>query len=170
MKNVRVIGFMALFLTFFIVNAQAENAIKIAYLNLNYIFDEYVKTKEYDVVLEKKNSQYEQERNRRIEKIREAQGRSAVLKEGERQKLQEQIDKDTQGLNEFDRQQQTELRRERDEKIREILLEIEKVVREFAEKEGYTLILNDKVLLYGKKEMDVSEPVLKLLNERYQKK
>ena len=67
-------------------------------------------------------------------------------------------------LIEYDRQKKTELNKERNDKIREILLEIEKIVSGYAEKEGYTMILNDRVLIYGNQTLDQTEPILKLLN------
>ena len=146
---------------------MAQSAEKIAYVNLSRVFDEYGKTQEYDAVLSKKQDQYEQERNVKLQKIQEAQGKLSLLKEAEKTKLQEQIDTDRNALLEFDRQQQTDLRRERDEKIREILLEIEKVVREFAEKGQYSLVLNDKVLIYGAESFEITEPIIKILNEKY---
>ncbi len=166
-------GFLGLSLFIFAtgvdVQAQSLEGKKVGYVDLSRIFDDYAKTKEYDAVLEKKHSEYEGVRNKRLDKIREAQGKLSVLKDTERTKLQEQMDKDRTELLEFDRQSQTELKKERDEKIREILLEIEKVVREFAEKEKFSLILNDRVLIYGGKEMDITEKILKLLNDSYKK-
>jgi outer membrane protein len=148
--------------------ARAED--KIGYVDLSRIFDEYSKTKEYDVVLEQEHNKYQEERNQRLNKLRDAQAKLALLKEEEKAKLQSEIDKDKADLLEFDRLKQTELRKQRDEKIREILLEIEKVVSDFAQKEKYKLILNDRVLVYGFPEWDLTEKVIKLLNQSYQKK
>ena len=67
-------------------------------------------------------------------------------------------------LLEFDRLKKTDLTKERNEKIREILLEIEKIVSDFAEKNGYSVILNDRVLIYGAPGYDVTEEILKVLN------
>ena len=168
MKALRVSSLIVAAVFSAVIAASAEtNLGKVAYLNVDKVFDQYNKTKEYDEALSKKHEAYEAERNKRVEKIREATGKLSVLKEDERNKLQAQIDKDTAEFNEFDRQQQTDLRKERDEKMREILLEIEKDVNEYAEKEGYSLIINDKVLIFGKDEFDVTEQLIKILNEKY---
>ena len=144
---------------------NAYSADKIGYVDVNQVFDQYGKTKEYDDALAKKQDVYEQERTARLQKIQDAQGKLSLLKEDERNKLQQQIDKDKGDLLQFDRQQQTELKRERDEKLKEILLTIERVVREYAEKEQYTLILNDKVLIYGTKALDITDTIIKRMNE-----
>ncbi len=168
-RNLKVIIVLVAFMFSVVMGAQAQNLgdRKVAYVDLSRIFDEYGKTKEYDAVLEKKHGEYQDARNVKLEKIRDAQAKLALLKEDEKAKLQEQIDKDRNDLLEFDRQQQTDLRKQRDEKIREILLEIEKIVREYAEKEKYALIYNDRVLIYGAKDLDITEKILKLLNVTY---
>ena len=147
--------------------AQTLDGKKVAYLDLSRIFDNYTKTKEYDAVLEKDSVTYETERNKKVEVLKEKQSKSALLKEDEKAKLEKEIEDGKASLLEYDRQQQTELRKKRDEKIREILLEVEKIVKNYAEKEGYALILNDRVLIYGDKSMDITEKILQLLNESY---
>ena len=56
-------------------------------------------------------------------------------------------------------------REDGNEKIREILLEIEKVVSDFAVKENYDIILNDRVLIYGNPVQDLTEDILTILNK-----
>jgi Skp family chaperone for outer membrane proteins len=53
---------------------------------------------------------------------------------------------------------------------KEIIIEIEKVVSDIAKKDGYTFIFNDTVILYGEKESNVTEQVLKALNESFSAK
>ena len=48
---------------------------KVAYVDLSKVFDSYQKTKEYDAVLEKENTAFQEERNKMIEKVRDAQGK-----------------------------------------------------------------------------------------------
>jgi outer membrane protein len=145
----------------------AQNIKKVGYLDLSRIFDSYDKTKEYDGVLEEKHNTYQQQRNEKIEKFKEKQGKLALLKEDEKGKLQTELDELRNEIQEFDRQNQTELTRMRDEKFREILLEIEKVVADYAKKENYDLIFNDRVLIYSHESLDITEQILKTLNTGY---
>ena len=162
---------MVLFLIVSSPIARAQNLEgKIGYLDLSKVFDEYGKTKEYDKILEAATKDYEKERNGKIEKLRTAQDKLALLKDEEKTKLEAEIEKQKNELLEFDRQKKTDLTKQRDEKIREILLEIEKVVRDFAEKEGYAIIFNDRVLIYGKPTGDITDKILKAMNEEYNKK
>ena len=150
--------------TMTISTARAENETKIATVDLSRLFDEYYKTKEYDKVLEEKSKAFEKERNDKIEKIREAQGKLELLAEDKKAPVQQDVDKMKNELLEYDRQKKTELTKERNDKIREILLEIEKIVSGYAEKQGFSLILNDRVLIYGNQSLNVTETILKQLN------
>jgi outer membrane protein len=154
-----------------VMSAQAQsNVKKIAFLDLSKLFDNYEKTKEFDADLQTKYSAYEKQRDAKLEKLKEAQGKLALLKEDEKAKMQQDVDKMRNEIMEFDQAQQTDLKRQRDEKIREVLLEIEKTVSDYAKKEGYDLILNDRVLIYGNDVLNISEPILKIMNESYNKK
>jgi outer membrane protein len=143
---------------------------KIGFVDLSRVFNEYKKTKEYDTVLEKENTAFQDERNKMIEKIRDAQSKLALLKEDEKKKLQDDIDKQKAALLDFSRAKSTDLTKKRDEKIREILLEIEKVVSDYSKKEGYTLVLNDRVLIFADQQINITETVVKMLNDNYKGK
>jgi outer membrane protein len=148
----------------------AEEKAKIGYVDLSRLFDEYHKTKEYDKVLEEKSKAFEKERNDKIEKIKEAQGKLALLADDKKKQMEQDVEKMKAELLEFDRQKKTDLTKERNEKIRDILLEIEKIVSDFAKKEGYSVILNDRVLIYGETGLNLTEQVLKSLNDSQAKK
>lgn len=141
---------------------------KIGFVDLSRLFDEYHKTKEYDKVLENRHNEFETQRNEKVEKVREAQGKLGLLKDEEKAKVEEEIEKLKAELLEFTKQNQTDLTKDRNEKIREILLEIEKIVSDFAEKEGYSIILNDRVLIYGNPADDLTVKMLDILNKSQQ--
>jgi outer membrane protein len=149
--------------------AQTFEGKKVGYLDISRVFDQYEKTKDFDKVLEGKHKEYESERNKKLEKIREAQNKLALLKDTEKGKLQSDIEQQRADLLEFDRQQQMDLRKQRDEIIREILQEAEKIVKDYAEKNGYVMIFNDRVLIFSDKGFDVTEEILKILNAGYKK-
>jgi len=98
--------------------------------------------------------------------VREAQGKLALLKEDQKKATEGEIEKMKNELLEYDRQKKTDLTKERNEKIREILLEIEKIVSGYAEQNGYSVILNDRVLIYADKGLDLTENILKNLNAK----
>lgn len=175
MKNVKGVVFAAVIGFVFVTGAHAQPAAvpvvkKIGVMDLSKVFDNYEKTKEYDTVLEGKTKDYEKARNEKIDKIKELQNKMALLKDNEKDKVSKDLEQMKNDLMTFDQAQQTDLRKQRDEKIREILLEIEKVTSDFAKREKFDLILNDKVLVYGTDGLDVSSQVLETLNSSYKKK
>jgi len=165
MKTPRVLVTLIFLLCVMSSGVYAADEGKIGYVDLSRLFDEYHKTKEYDMVLESKHGELEKIGKEKIEKIRESEGRLALLKENERKMLEGEIDLMKGSAQEFVQQEQSNLTKERNEKIREILLEIEKVVSDFAEKKGYDVILNDRVLIYGDPEKNLTEEVLTILNQ-----
>lgn len=165
MKVVKLLSVFVLGL--FLATAVQAKEMKIAYVDLARVFDNYQKTKEYDAVLQTESQAYQKRRDEMINKIRDAQSKLALLKEDEKRKLSADIEKQKTDLLDFDRQKRTELAQKRDEKVREVLLEIEKVVSAMAKREGYTLVLNDRVLIYGEQELNITEKVLKAMNDNY---
>jgi outer membrane protein len=166
MKKIGLILLLAIFCIFVAnVSFAAKDVAKIGYVDLGRLFDEYYKTKEFDKILEGKQKDFESKRNEKLELLRESQGKLALLKDDKKATMEEDIAKIKADLLEFDKQGKADLTKERNEKIREILLEIEKIVSDFAQKEGYTVILNDRVLIYGEQSMDVTEYILKVLND-----
>jgi len=170
MKILKMVCLSFLCAFIFVSLAQAAGETKIGVLDLSKTFDGYEKTKEYDAVLEQKTKEYEKERNAKIDKLKEVEGKLALLQGEEKEKTQKEFDQLRQELLQYDQAQRTDLGKQRDERIREILLEIEKVVSDFAKKQGYDIILNDRVLIYGSDALDVTDQVLKNLNDSYNKK
>ena len=49
--------------------------------------------------------------------------------------------------------------------MKEILGDIQEAVKKYAEKEGYTLVFNDRVLVYQTKSMDITNQIVEILNK-----
>ena len=168
MKNLKI-ALISVLVVLFSVPAFAADT-KLAFVDLSRLFDEYYKTKDYDVVLEGKQKDFEKARNTKIDAIKESEGKLSLLAEDKKAVAEKDVEKLKSDLLEYDRQQKADLTKERNEKIREILLEIEKVVSDYAAAQNYSMILNDRVLIFGEKTLDVTEPILKKLNNDQSKK
>ncbi|MFH1202569.1 MAG: OmpH family outer membrane protein [Candidatus Omnitrophota bacterium] len=147
--------------------AEAE---KIGYVDLSQLFDSYQKTIDYEKKLEATQGPKLEERKKKIDELKGLQAKLDLLKAVEKEKQQKLIDAKGRDLMELDNQLQTDIKKDRDEKIKEILKDIEGAVRDFAKSNNYAFILNDRVLLYGDNAKDITEGVLKLLNNNYKKK
>jgi outer membrane protein len=168
MKTLKVLTILFFMVTCVTLTGLAAKPLSggIGYVDLSRLFDEYYKTKEYDEVLESKHNEFTEKVKEKVEEIKEAEGKMAIMNESKKAEMEGQIQDMRTELEEFDKQEKMNLTKERNEKIREILLEIEKVISEYAEQENYSIILNDRVLIYGAETLNLTEDVLKILNDK----
>ena len=169
MKAFKVLGLAVMF-GFLVIGVTSAKDLKIAYVDLSKVFDNYQKTKEFDAVLQKDGEAFQKERDAMVGKIRDAQSKLDLMKDTEKVKMQADIEKEKNDVIAYDKEKRTELAKRRDDKVREILQEIEKVVSGIAKRDAYTFVLNDRVLIYGDQELNITEEVMKTLNDSYTKK
>lgn len=168
MKKVKTVLWLAFFGLIFL-SGPVQAAEKVAYVDLSRLFSEYNKTKDYDKSLANKQSVYEAERDKKVGDVKQLQDKMNLLSDKEKESKKPDLDKKFASLQEFDRQKQTDLRKEQDEKMKEILKDIEEAVKEYAQKEGYSLVFNDRVLVYQDKSLDITDKVVGILNKVYKK-
>ncbi|PIQ89820.1 MAG: hypothetical protein COV72_01265 [Candidatus Omnitrophica bacterium CG11_big_fil_rev_8_21_14_0_20_42_13] len=166
----RIWIFVFLFLSCFLYDKSVFAADKFAYVNLGKIFNEYIVTKEYDKELEKKQKSYEQDRDKKLEEIKSMQDKLSLLNDKEKTKKQTEMQEKISAFKEYENGILQDLRKERDDKIKGILEDIEEAVRQYAVKEGYTLVFNDRVLVYQDKSYDITEAIIAIVNSNLKKK
>lgn len=162
-------GFFGVIFVLTCVAAQARAEEKFAYVDLSRIFADYNKTKDYDKVLTEKESAYSLERDKKVNDIKGLQDKLNLLSDKEKEAKRPDLETKVKNLQEYDRQKQTDLRKDQDEKMKEILKDIEETVKKYSEKEGYTFIFNDRVLVYQDKKYDITGKIVELLNKGYKK-
>lgn len=166
-SSVFLLGLTLIILT--ATNGAFAAADKFAYVDLSRIFSEYGKTKEYDKVLADKEQAYNSERTKKINDIKQFQDKINLLSDKEKEAKKGDLENKIKNLQEFDRQQQTDLRKDQGDKMKELLKDIENAVKQYAEKEGYTMVFNDRVLIYQAKDMDITDKVVAILSKSYKK-
>ena len=87
-----------------------------------------------------------------------------VLSDKEKEAKKSDYESKVKAFQDFDRQKQTDLRKEQDEKMKEILKDIEEAVKKYAEKEGYNFVFNDRVLVYQDKSYEITDKIVDILN------
>ncbi len=160
-KTTAVMGVLFSFVLVSLVYA----ADKLAYVDLSRTFGEYTKTKEYEKVLDEKQKVYETERNKKINELKQLEDKLNLLNDKEKEAKKSELEVKIKDFQDFDSQKQTELRKEGAEKEKEILKAIEEAVKQYSEKEGYTLVFNDRVLIYQSKNLDITNEIIKILNK-----
>lgn len=168
MKAVKVLGLAVVFGVTAIAASYAGD-LKIAYVDLSKVFDGYQKTKEFDAVLQSEGEAFQKERDGMVKKIQDAQSKLDLMKDSEKASMQADIEKQKNDVVAYDKEKRTELAKKRDDKVREILTEIQGIVSDLAKKEGYTYVLNDRVMIYGDPQYNVTDQVMKSLNDSYKK-
>jgi len=145
----------------FLVFSSYALAEKIGYVDLSRLFNEYKKTSDYEKDLEEKAEKagvYEKEKE--IENLR---NQLSLLSEKEKSKKEEEIKNKFEDLRKIN----LELAKDRDEKMKEILKDIEEAIKVYAKNNGFSLVLNDRVLVYQDKSLDLTDKVLEILKKNY---
>ena len=142
----------------------AEAADKFAYIDLSRTFSEYSKTKGYDKALSDKEKTYTDERDKKVADLKAFQDKLSLLNDKEREAKGAELQAKVKEFQDYDRQKQETLRKEQDERMKEILKDIEEAVKKYSEKEGYTLVFNDRVLVYQTKSMEITSQIIAILN------
>jgi len=153
--------------TLFVKQSQAADSLKIGYLDVGKTFDEYKKTKELDAALEKEAKAKQADRDKLVSEITRLRDELELLSEKGKQERQVVIDEKIKKLQDFDRVTRNDLKKKRDGMVTDILKEIDKVVQDFGTKNGYDLILNDKVIIYKKDNLNITTDILTTLNDQY---
>jgi len=146
---------------FFAQNVSAAE--KFGSVDLAKLFDEYSKTKTYDKILADKEKAYETERDKKVAEIKQLQEKYTLLSDKEKESKKTEIENKIRALEDFDKARQSELLKERDEKLKEILNDIEKAVEQYAQAQGYTVIFNERFLVYQNTSLDITDNVLDIL-------
>lgn len=150
-------------LMLFVTSAKAAD--KFGYVDLVKVLSEYNKTKDYDKALGDKENAYVSEREKKINEVKQLQDKINLLSDKEKEAKGKELESKIKSLRDFDTQKQTDLRKEQTDKMNEIVKDVDLVVKQYAEKEGYTIIFNEKALFYKASNMDITDKIVGLLNK-----
>ena len=142
---------------------------KVAYVDVGEVFDNYQRTKDQDLVLKTAGEAKEKERNDMMAKIRSMEDELALLSADARAAKQEQLIEKKRQLEDFDRTVRQQLAEQRDKVVREIFQEIDVIVQDLSAKGGYDMVFNKRVLLAQKKSFDITAQVSAELAKKYKK-
>ena len=171
--KILALSLIFLFLGGFIRVAKAELVVNPAYVDVQKVFDEYSKTKDFqalwDSQKEEANKKIEAKRME-IEKLsEELKTQELLLTEEVKEKRKEEIIAKTQELNEFMKFISQEINKKNEEYSEEIFEDIKLKVKEIAEREGCRFVFYKDALIYltPEPEFDLTEKVIHELNQEY---
>ena len=169
MNRKMIAGFLAVLMMLGLSLPAFAAELKVAYVDVGEVFDNYQKTKDQDLVLKTAGEAKEKERNEMMAKIRSMEDELALLAADARAAKQEQLIEKKRQLEDFDRTIRQQLAEQRDKVVREIFQEIDVIVQDLSAKGGYDMVFNKRVLLAQKKQFDVTAQVSAELAKKYKK-
>lgn len=144
--------------------------LKIGYVDIFKVFNDYEKTKEYDQKLEVRKSAAEERLEVKKETIEKLQNKLDLLKDSEKAKEEANLEKEVNEYRDLEREIFTDIKKERDDKMKDIIEDINVIIKDYAKKNNFDLIVNANTVLYGSKAMDITDQILKVSNKNYKKK
>jgi outer membrane protein len=159
---------VAVALLFFIGSTVCGYAkeLKVAYVDIDRVFEEYNKTKEEYKSLDDKLKAKEAERKKMVDEIRRMKDELELLSDKGKEDKQAAIDEKINALSEFDRKAKSEFQKERMDAIKNISGEIENVIQEYGKNNGYDFLFSSRSMVYGKDEYDITAEITKMLNAK----
>ncbi len=145
---------------------SAYAADKFAYVDVTRIAGEYTKAKEYAKNLESKATGFEAEINKKANEVKQLQDKISLLSDKEKENKKTELDAKFKELQEFRRQKETDLRKEDFDNTKEIVEDIKAIIKDHAEKQGFTLVFDDRALVYQTKSMDITDKIIQALNSK----
>lgn len=146
--------------------AQAAE-LKIGSVNPAMVLDNYQRAKDVEQVLQQKGKQKQVELEGRVNELKKLRQSAELLNDQAREAKTREIEEKADEFKRLKTQTERELLRERNQMLKEILEEINQAVSEYAKSNGFSMIVDERFLLYGDSGLEVTEAVLKLLNDRY---
>jgi outer membrane protein len=144
--------------------------LKIGYVNLGEVFEGYQRTQQSEQVLERRSQQMQGELEGRVGELKKLRQSLELLNDQSRETKAREIEERSDEFQRAKARTERELLRSRNQAAREILKEIEQTVTEYARAHGFSIIVDQRSLIYGENALDVTNDVLKALNERYSAK
>jgi Skp family chaperone for outer membrane proteins len=149
--------------------AEAQE-LKVAFVDVGKLFDGYEKTKQNEVVLEGKGKQQEAQLQQRLEELKKLRTGMELLNNDAREGRQRQIEEKADELQRLRNSAGRTLRSERDKMAADILEDIQRAVEDYAQANAVTVVLDERSVLFGVPAIDVTDPILQILNARAGKK
>ena len=147
---------------------DAADELKIGYVNFSVLFEGYYKTEKSEAELRKEADKRQAEVSEIREDINNIQKKleSGVLKQEEKDKQKGVLEQKVLQLNKVVRESKRELEVKREKAVREIIKDIEVVINDYSKKNGYTLVVGNRDLLYVDKKLDITKHIEDLLKKK----
>ena len=161
---------LVLFIVFLVpVSARAADPAKFGVIDLQKVLNESergVKAKaDLESLIKSKESVIE-EKAKTVEKLNsELEKQASALSPEAKKKKQDELEKIQRESQRLLQDSQIEVKKKEGELTEAIIKDIREIVEKFGADEGYTFIIEKGILLYSDKGIDLTDSVIKKLNE-----
>ncbi len=169
MRLIKKCFIILMFSCFFLSSTcHAADELKIGYVNFSVLFEGYYKTEKSEAELRKEADKRQAEVSEIREDINNIQKKleSGVLKQEEKDKQKGVLEQKVLQLNKVVRESKRELEVKREKAVREIIKDIEVVINDYSKKNGYTLVVGNRDLLYVDIKLDITKHIEDLLKKK----
>lgn len=152
-------------------HAFGADLLKLGYVDLRVVLNESAAGKKAKVELEtliKTKQSAIDEKGKAIDKMKaELEKQSSVLSAGAKKTKEDEIERAMRDYQRLVQDSQSEVKKRESEATGSILKEIRDIVSKIGREEGYSIILEnvEGIILYSKKDLDISDRVIKAYNE-----
>ncbi len=163
MKKVFMFLVLAVFASTGMLKAEE---MKMAYVDVEKVFNEYDTTKQNDAKLKEEGKAKTTERASYVDEIKKLKEEAELLSEEAKKEKETVIEGKLKALREFDEKAKGELRSKRDFLLKKIFDDIKVTIEQMGKDGKYTIIFNDRALLYKSEALDITAEVIKKMNEK----
>lgn len=156
--------------------ASAADALKIGYVDLRVALNESEAGKKAKAELEsliKAKQGAIEDKGRGIERLKgELEKQASVLSAEAKKAKEEEMDRLMRDYQRLVQDSQAEVKKKENELTGTILKELREIIDRIGQEGGYSLILEnvEGIILYSRKDLDITEKVIKMYNESKAKK
>lgn len=163
---------MGIFLLAVFFSLKAGETENVVCADLMKVFQSYKGTQEADAYLKAKAEDLQKSIDALKGEISSLDKllKSGILSREEKEKKSKEMEEKKKELENKIKTSNLMMMQERRKKVEEILKDIEKKVAEYARKKGYRIILDKKDILFVEEGLDITDDLIKFINENYQKK
>ena len=159
------------FLVFFIGVSNAKENIR--FININYIVNNSEAGKVLNKIIENKSKKIKSELNDLSKKIENKKdniiSQKNILKKEEYNKLVKTYEDEDKNFNDIRFKKNEDFNKYRINSQKKIIEALNPLITAFLEKESVQILLQKEQIIFGDKELDITEEILKIFNDKHKK-
>ena len=164
--------FFKIFLLFILIGTSNAKE-NIRFININYIVNNSEAGKTLNKIIENKTKKITSELNNLGKKIEDKKNKiiaqKNILKKDEYEKLVKNYEDEVKKFNNFRLKKNDDFNKYRLNSQKKIIEALNPLITAFLKKESVQILLQKEQIIFGDKELDITEEILELFNEKHKK-